>query len=385
MVYLKQSTAATLLIGPFVDSTDGNTAETGLTIAQADVRLSKNGGNMAQKNDATSCTHDELGYYTCPLDATDTNTLGILKVMVHESGALPVWVECMVVTANWYDTMFSTDQLDVNVTNIEGSDATNQINAACDTALTDYDAATGTELAAVDTKIDTIDGIVDAILVDTGTTLQGELDGIQADTEDLQVQIGIAGAGLTAVPWNATWDTEVQSECTDALNAYDPPTRTELTSDISSLNDPTAAAIADAVWDEATTGHTTAGTFGEQASTDIDAILADTNELQTDDYPSDLAAISSALSTVSDYVDTEVAAILSLLDDTRGEPGQGAPPVNPDLATKIDYLYKAWRNQKTQTSTTWSLFDDAGTTVDQKATVSDSGGTATFGEIGSGP
>jgi hypothetical protein len=40
--------------------------------------------------------------------------------------------------------------------------------------------------------------------------------------------IGAAGAGLTAVPWNAAWDAEVQSECTDALNAYDPPTNAEM-------------------------------------------------------------------------------------------------------------------------------------------------------------
>ena len=64
MILIKQSTAVTLLIGPFLDDTDGKTAETGLTIAQADVRLSKNGANMAQKNEATSCTHDELGMYT---------------------------------------------------------------------------------------------------------------------------------------------------------------------------------------------------------------------------------------------------------------------------------------------------------------------------------
>jgi len=37
---------------------------------------------------------------------------------------------------------------------------------------------------------------------------------------------------------------------------------------------PTAAQVADAVWDEATTGHVTAGTFGEQAKTDIDSVLA---------------------------------------------------------------------------------------------------------------
>ena len=42
--------------------------------------------------------------------------------------------------------------------------------------------------------------------------------------------IGATGSGLTAIPWNAAWDAEVQSECTDALNAYDPPTKAELDS-----------------------------------------------------------------------------------------------------------------------------------------------------------
>ena len=46
-MYLKQSTAATLALGPFVDATDGVTAETGLTISQADVRLSKNGASLS--------------------------------------------------------------------------------------------------------------------------------------------------------------------------------------------------------------------------------------------------------------------------------------------------------------------------------------------------
>lgn len=42
-----------------------------------------------------------------------------------------------------------------------------------------------------------------------------------------------------------------------------------------------AADVADAVWNEASTGHTDAGKAGAQLWTDIDAILADTNELQT--------------------------------------------------------------------------------------------------------
>ena len=72
---------------------------------------------------------------------------------------------------------------------------------------------------------------IDAILVDTSSTLDaaigvidGVVDAILLDT----AEIGTAGAGLSAVPWNASWDAEVQSECTDALNAYDPPTKAEM-------------------------------------------------------------------------------------------------------------------------------------------------------------
>jgi len=42
---------------------------------------------------------------------------------------------------------------------------------------------------------------------------------IETDTQDLQTQVGTAGAGLTAVPWNAAWDAQVQSEVFDALDA----------------------------------------------------------------------------------------------------------------------------------------------------------------------
>ena len=64
-------------------------------------------------------------------------------------------------------------------------------------------------LAALKVLIDVIDGIVDGILVDTA-------------------EIGPAGAGFTALPWNSSWDAEVQSEVTDALNEYDPPTKAEM-------------------------------------------------------------------------------------------------------------------------------------------------------------
>ena len=100
-------------------------------------------------------------------------------------------------------------------------------NAAADAAFgLPISDAGGLDLDAQKVNIDDIETDtadmqprVVAIEIDTATTLQAELDGIQEDTEDLQTQIGTAGAGLTAVPWNAAWDVEVQSEVQDALDA----------------------------------------------------------------------------------------------------------------------------------------------------------------------
>ena len=265
--YLRQSTAATLKLGPFVD-TDG-AATTGLTISQADVRLSKNGGNMAQKNESTSCTHDEIGLYDCPVDTTDTNTLGRLDVAVAESGALIVVQSYSVIPATIYDQMFAASfprgpvlasgtlgatgnsTTALHLTGLAYADDAINGNAivifdvsaglAYSTYITDFantgdlatvptlpftpeasvdtyivlaakkdpdvatiladtnelqtDWANGGRLdnildarasqASVDTidnEVGVIDGIVDNILVDTGTTLDGKIDSILADT-----------------------------------------------------------------------------------------------------------------------------------------------------------------------------------------------------------
>jgi hypothetical protein len=173
-MHLKQSTASqSVLIGPFVDDEDGNTAATGLTIANTDVRLSKNGGNIAAKNSGGG-THDELGYYTITLDATDTNTVGRLQLMVHASGALPVYHEYEVLEEAVYDALYGAS-------------------------------AVGPLLA--------------------NTT----------------------GTGLSAIPWNASWDAEVQSEVADALGAYDPPTNAEMEArTLASADYATATALATA-------------------------------------------------------------------------------------------------------------------------------------------
>lgn len=106
--FLKLSTATTLNLGPFVDSVDGVSIEGSLTIAAADVQLWKEGGTTsAAKNDATACTHRQNGDYTCPVNATDTGTLGMLTVRVNEAGALQVRQDYMVIPASTYDILFA--------------------------------------------------------------------------------------------------------------------------------------------------------------------------------------------------------------------------------------------------------------------------------------
>jgi hypothetical protein len=78
-----------------------------------------------------------------------------------------------------------------------------------------------------------------------------------------------------------------------------------------------AAAIADAVWDELQSGHTTAGTFGEIA-TEIASILLDTNELQGDDIPTLIAALpTQAEITGGAYaLDTDANGRMRIVDGT---------------------------------------------------------------------
>jgi hypothetical protein len=105
---LRQSTSVDLPIGPFLDAADGVTPETGLTITQPDVRLKKNSAAWAQKNAAQTLSHEENGFYEVTLDATDTNTLGMMRLAVFESGAAPVWEDFRVITQAEWDAKYAT-------------------------------------------------------------------------------------------------------------------------------------------------------------------------------------------------------------------------------------------------------------------------------------
>ena len=106
--YLRQSTASQIVVvGPFISDSDFKTAQTALTIANTDVKLSKNGAATVNKNSGGG-THLVSGNYTLTLDATDSNTVGSLFGSIAVAGALQVVFKFMVLEEAVYDAMFAS-------------------------------------------------------------------------------------------------------------------------------------------------------------------------------------------------------------------------------------------------------------------------------------
>lgn len=107
-MFLRQSTASQeVLLGPFLDDTDGKTAETGLTISNTDIKVWKGGGTTESNKNSGGATHIAAGRYYAVLDATDTDTVGLLEINVHVSGALPVRRQLYVLEEAVYDALFA--------------------------------------------------------------------------------------------------------------------------------------------------------------------------------------------------------------------------------------------------------------------------------------
>ena len=306
MIILKQSTASqSVLIGPFVDSTDGVTAETALTIANTDIRMSKAGGNMAAKNSGGG-THDEAGWYTITFDATDTNTAGSLQVSVAMSGALPVFAEFQVIEEAVYDALYASGATGPNQTTpLDAAGVRTAVGLASanlDTQLGDVPTVsefnartiasanylTSSDLPAnfADLAITVTTGQVtvgtnndktgytlsaagvDAIQTDVETTLESygldetnaTVNLIVADTNELQTSQGnwLTATGFSthspAAVADAVW-TEAIADHSDTVGS----TAEALNNAGGGL---TVAAIADAVWDELLSGHTIVGSTG---------------------------------------------------------------------------------------------------------------------------
>jgi len=146
-----------------------------------------------------------------------------------------------------------------------------------------------------------------------GTAIPAAIDAIDnyVDTE-----IGALTTELAKVPksdsnvsWNATALAAIQGECTDALNAYDPPTNAEF--ELRTLPAADYTVVSDLGTVQTGDAFARLGApAGESVSADIAAIkaetaaiVADTNELQVDDYPTSIAAVKTVVDAIQAKTD----------------------------------------------------------------------------------
>jgi len=139
--FLRQATASqSRALGPFLDDTDFKTTETGLTIANTDIKLVVNGAASANKNSGGG-THRVNGVYGVTFDATDTATVGEMDVSVVVAGALPVFDKFTVIEEAVYDALFAaaaagyTVVADIPTAN-QNADAMLDRSAGIETGLT---------------------------------------------------------------------------------------------------------------------------------------------------------------------------------------------------------------------------------------------------------
>ena len=285
MNFLKQSTAVTPKIGPFLDSTDMLTAKTALSIGQADVLISKADGSIAQKNDTNSATHDSAGFYGVPFNVTDTGTVGRMRVSIQKTGALPVWEDYFVLPANVYDSLVGSDLLQIDLTQVIG-DATSASDFK-DMVDNSYDPTTNLISAKVEAAIaESIPAtaFVDPVPADVQSIVNGA---ITANS--------IAAGAITAAKF-----------ASGALDAVWSTTSRTLTS--------FGTLIAD-IWASATRTLTAFGfTVATNSDTNVSAIRAKTDNLPSDPADQSLveAAITSAVSALATA--TNLAAVKAILD-----------------------------------------------------------------------
>lgn len=143
-------------------------------------------------------------------------------------------------------------RMDVSVGAIAAGAITAAATAADYVAELQSGLATSSEVGTVAVSLGEVLDAVGDILEDTGTTLPavlgspatgslaGDLAVVESQTDDL----GTAGAGLTAVPWNPAWAAQISA----VLAGYDVPTKAELDAAVAPLAlEATSEAVGNAV------------------------------------------------------------------------------------------------------------------------------------------
>lgn len=183
-----------------------------------------------------------------------------------------------------------------------------------------------------------------------GASVSADIAAVEAQTDD----IGVAGAGLTAIPWNAAWDAEVESECADALVAID---LDHLTNTAVAIPAVTAGTFIDQMRDD--------GTATFDRTTDSLQAIRDTAPLGTAMRGTDSAALASVC-TEARLAELDAANIPSDVDAVLADTGTDGVVVNAaglaaDAVTEIRSLVSGTADAGGSTTT---MVDAARTEAD---------------------
>lgn len=242
----------------------------------------------------------------------------------------------------------------------------------------------------------------------SGTTALPEVDAKSisdnaAAADNVQVNIGNLDAAISglndptsAAIADAVWD-EAKSGHVGVGSFGEEVQAHALSSEVSSLNDPTSASIADAVWDEAKSGHVGVGSFGEEVQAHAlsgevsslnDPTSASIADAVWDEARSGHVAGGSfgegvLVQTNSDKTGYALSAsgIDAILDEPITEPSGTFAWGSATLRNIVGWLGALSRNKMTRTSTTQTLRNDSDAADIAASTVSDDGTTATRGEF----
>jgi hypothetical protein len=162
--------------------------------------------NLIETNDATSKVANVIRTWTTNPDATTAYLI------------IPAWViRAFLQSGSVTSDVVATSAVDEIVDAVYEEDPADHVGADTFGELLGA-VATSTEVSAVETKIDTIDTNVDAILVDTGTTLDGKLTTIEGkiDTVDTNVDSILVDTGTDIPATITTLTSDVADVQTDA-------------------------------------------------------------------------------------------------------------------------------------------------------------------------
>ena len=178
-MWAKQSTAATLIVGPILDSTGAEYTSAVI----GDLSISKNGGTLTALAAAATLTHIANGQYTLVMTTGNLDTLGRAQITCNKSTYQMPTVGLLVVPAMVFDSLvLGTDVLQSDVTQFGGTAGT--FASGIPTAA--LDSATAAKITAIDTF---------ATRMTTGLVVDGAVYQFTANMLELAPAGGGGGAG----------------------------------------------------------------------------------------------------------------------------------------------------------------------------------------------